>query len=335
MGRFVFQPIIWHGSNPAWFKEGNMTFISYAQNFEDVMLWRALKHIENGFYIDAGAWSPDEDSVTRAFYERGWRGINIEPNPFWHEKLLEKRPEDINLPVALGDKEEDVNLYVVVDTTGLSTTTAEYAEKNQADGRSIQAIQCRAVSLNKVWYDHVGKKQVHFLKIDVEGAEEPVLRGNDWTKNRPWIVIIESVFPNTKNTTHDLWERFLIDADYAHAYSDGINRYYIAREHSDLLPAFAYPPNIYDGFKLSAHVQADASLNVLSRQHEDLSLRYQELSRQHQALEARYLTAIHLLSELRKTRWYRLVRRLKQWEWLDREILNLTEVDHRNMKSSS
>ena len=32
-----------------------MSFISYAQNFEDVMLWRALKHVENGFYIDVGA----------------------------------------------------------------------------------------------------------------------------------------------------------------------------------------------------------------------------------------------------------------------------------------
>ena len=32
-----------------------MSFISYAQNFEDVMLWRALKHISEGFYIDIGA----------------------------------------------------------------------------------------------------------------------------------------------------------------------------------------------------------------------------------------------------------------------------------------
>ncbi|HZF37393.1 MAG TPA: FkbM family methyltransferase, partial [Blastocatellia bacterium] len=46
-----------------------MSFISYAQNFEDVMLWRALKHIDRGFYIDVGANDPDLDSVTKAFYE--------------------------------------------------------------------------------------------------------------------------------------------------------------------------------------------------------------------------------------------------------------------------
>ena len=49
--------------------------ISYAQNFEDVMLWRALKHVERGFYIDIGAQDPVVDSVSLAFYEQGWRGV--------------------------------------------------------------------------------------------------------------------------------------------------------------------------------------------------------------------------------------------------------------------
>ncbi len=59
-----------------------MTFISYAQNFEDVMLWRALKHVENGFYVDVGAQDPVVDSVSLAFYEHGWRGVHIEPTPY-------------------------------------------------------------------------------------------------------------------------------------------------------------------------------------------------------------------------------------------------------------
>lgn len=307
-----------------------MTFISYAQNFEDVMLWRALRHVENGFYIDAGAWSPDEDSVTRAFYERGWRGINIEPNPVWFDKLREKRPEDINLPLALGDREEMLNLYVTVDMTGLSTTDAEYSEKNQEAGRSIRIVPCQAVTLNKLWHENVGEKQVHFLKIDVEGAEESVLRGNNWSKNRPWIVLIESVYPNTQNTTHHLWEHFLIDADYVCIYSDGINRYYTAKEHSDLLPAFTYPPNIFDDFKLSTHVQADENVVSLSQQlhelsgrHQELSQKHEELLQKHHALETNFAAALQILSELRKTKIYRIARKLHQWEWLEKRILSL------------
>ena len=81
------------------------TIISYAQNFEDVMLWRALGHIERGFYIDVGACSPDEHSVTKLFSERGWHGINVEPNPVHYEALKSRRPRDVNLPIALGSHE--------------------------------------------------------------------------------------------------------------------------------------------------------------------------------------------------------------------------------------
>ena len=52
-----------------------MPITSYAQNFEDVILWHALKHIECGFYIDSRAQDPVRDSVSLAFYEKGWRGL--------------------------------------------------------------------------------------------------------------------------------------------------------------------------------------------------------------------------------------------------------------------
>ena len=35
-----------------------MTFVSYAQNYEDVMLFRALKHVKQGFYVDVGRRRP-------------------------------------------------------------------------------------------------------------------------------------------------------------------------------------------------------------------------------------------------------------------------------------
>ena len=81
-----------------------MTFISYAQNLEDVMLYRALKDVHKGFYIDVGAQDPVFDSVTNAFYERGWRGINIEPLQQWFDRLTAYRPDDINLQLAASSR---------------------------------------------------------------------------------------------------------------------------------------------------------------------------------------------------------------------------------------
>src|SRR5713101_373530 len=89
-----------------------MTFRSYAQNFEDVMLHRALADVEHGFYVDVGAGDPVIDSVTKAFYDRGWHGINIEPDRGYFAKLKAPRPRDVNLNGACGLK---MPLYDVLD----------------------------------------------------------------------------------------------------------------------------------------------------------------------------------------------------------------------------
>jgi hypothetical protein len=53
--------------------------LNYAQNYEYVILWRAFRDLQRGFYVDVGAADPETLSVTQAFYERGWSGINMEP----------------------------------------------------------------------------------------------------------------------------------------------------------------------------------------------------------------------------------------------------------------
>ena len=69
------------------------SLISYAQNFEDVMLWRALKDVKNGFYIDIGAQDPIVDSVSLFFFERGWVGVHVEPSAHCVERLEQSRVE--------------------------------------------------------------------------------------------------------------------------------------------------------------------------------------------------------------------------------------------------
>ena len=80
------------------------TFISYAQNFEDVLLNRVFRDKLDGLYIDIGALHPTFDSVTRAFYDRGWSGINIEPIQDFYNAICQERPRDINLNIAISDR---------------------------------------------------------------------------------------------------------------------------------------------------------------------------------------------------------------------------------------
>lgn len=225
-----------------------MPFVSFAQNYEDVMLWRALGHVEAGFYVDVGAFSPDADSVTRAFYERGWRGVNIEPLPQRLAELEARRARDVNLGVVASDHDGTARLHIVGDT-GLSTVDATIAERHRKKGWAISAIDVPQRTLTGLLDAHLAPGQpIHFLKIDVEGHETAVVRGLDISRYRPWVILIESTHPNSPEETARSWEPFLTAAGYRSIYWDGLNRFYLAAEHEDLAPAFSAPPNVFDRF---------------------------------------------------------------------------------------
>ena len=227
-----------------------MGFLSYAQNFEDVMLWRALGHVSNGMYVDIGAQHPRIDSISRAFYERGWRGVHIEPVPAFAQLLRADRPDETVLQVALGEHEGTLELNVFADT-GLSTAITSYAERHQVErGYAVERIQTPVLTLKSALAWLAGK-DVHWLKIDVEGFEEQVLRGWDSQRLRPWILVVEATVPNSTETDYDKWEPLVNEAGYRFVYFDGLNRFYIANEHPELAAAFAAPPNIFDAVEVS------------------------------------------------------------------------------------
>ncbi|AND71074.1 hypothetical protein ATSB10_36200 [Dyella thiooxydans] len=223
-----------------------MSFVSYAQNGEDVMLARVLRGIARGFYIDVGAQDPIEHSVTKAFYEAGWHGINIEPVTHWFEMLQRDRPRDINLRMAASDSTGRLRLFEV-GGTGLSTTHGEFADRHAQAGFPVSEVEVECRTLDEICAAHpIGV--VHFLKIDCEGSEAAVLRGFSFGHIRPWIVLVEATEPLSQKPTHAEWENVVLGHGYHFVYGDGLNRYYVADEKSDLDPAFAYPPNVFDDF---------------------------------------------------------------------------------------
>lgn len=229
-----------------------MTFVSYAQNFEDVMLWRALKHVENGFYVDVGALDPNKDSVTKAFYDNGWRGINIEPVESSYLLLRKDRSDDINLQIAVADKEA-VSRFFEIDT-GLSTLQADIAQRYRAQGFDVRAYDVVTRTLDDILEEYKGDREIQFLKIDVEGAEGAVLSGLDLSRFRPWIILAEATEPNSTNPAYQSWEPLLTQHGYDMVYFDGLNRFYLAEEHTELAEFFETPPNVFDNF-VHAHLR--------------------------------------------------------------------------------
>lgn len=236
-----------------------LRLVSYAQNFEDVMLWRALADVADGTYIDVGAAWPITDSVTMLFYERGWSGLNVEPNPALYQQLCADRERDINVCVAAGSEPGSSVLNVVVDT-GLSTLDSTLAETYQGTGQLVRAVETTVTTLTDLWETHLASRDdVHFLKIDVEGFELAVIQGNDWVRHRPWVVLVEATQPSSQMSAHAEWEPLLTAAGYRFVYADGLNRFYVASEHAELVTRFEFPPNVFDGFVSAAQAQAEAA----------------------------------------------------------------------------
>ena len=231
---------------------GATPFVSYSQNSEDVLLWRALGHIKNGYYIDVGANDPVEHSVTKAFYDAGWSGISIEPLPVYHQAFLDQRPRDTNLASAAGAVDGELTLYDVPAVRGWASPEESVAELHRTEGHEVAAITVPVRTLTSVCAEYV-KGAIHFLKIDVEGFEGEVLRGMDFARWRPWVLVIEATLPNSRSTNHDAWEHLVLGQRYRYAWFDGLNRYYVAEEHAELLAHLDIQPNVFDDF-ISHHL---------------------------------------------------------------------------------
>ncbi len=226
-----------------------MTITSHAQNFEDVILWRALKHVERGTYVDVGAQDPVIDSVSLAFYQKAWRGVHVEPVAYYAEQLRKARPDERVIEAAIAPAEGTVPFFEIPET-GLSTVEDAIARRHEAAGFGIRRIEVPSLPLSKV-LDAFAGQDVHWLKIDVEGAEEQVIGSWSPSSIRPWIVVVESTAPNQPVPTHLAWERQLLALGYEFVYFDGLNRFYVSAAHPELKASFGAGPNFFDDFVLA------------------------------------------------------------------------------------
>ena len=226
--------------------------ISYAQNFEDVILMRALKHIGKGFYVDVGAGHPTQFSVTRAFYDLGWRGINIEPGATDYALLCRDRPRDINLNFCAGafDGLDDFDIYPKLNDC-LNAARGELRQRFQLDGHSYETRPFKVYSLNSIIENNAPGETIHFLKIDVEGYEHPVLNGIDLSRYRPWIIVVEATEPHTRTRCDHKWNQLLFRYGYQEVYFDALNCFYLHPDRGALRGAFSLPPNLFDNFQLA------------------------------------------------------------------------------------
>ncbi len=199
--------------------------ISYASEQEDFVLYQMLSHIENGFYVDVGCSDANWGNVTRLFYDKGWKGINIDPFKPRMEHYDLIRPNDINLCMAISNKAGDFKIWLKDTSTTFDEETVERLGRENFTESVV-----KVATLNQIFERHCQYRDVHFLKIDVEHHEAQVLECLDLRKYRPFALCVESTLPYSTTPCWQEWEPLLFAHGYEFMTMRGVCRYYVAHE---------------------------------------------------------------------------------------------------------
>ncbi len=157
------------------------------------------------------------------------------------------------------------------DTTGLSTLLDDIAYEHSGEGFEVEEVVVPTTSLAAVCDAEILAGTIHFLKVDVEGAEADALRSMDFKRHRPWVVVVEATRPNSTVPTHEEWEGLLLSAGYEFAIFDGLSRYYVAAEHPELKDALSYPVCVFDRYTTFAQVEQGEELAAARDAHDRVS----------------------------------------------------------------
>jgi hypothetical protein len=163
-----------------------------------------------------------------------------------------------------------------VQDSGLSTFRTEILSDLPKYGFEHVVRPVEVTTLNEVCKMHVDVP-IDFMKIDVEGWEEAVIRGGDWQKFRPSVLVIEAIVPCMEAFSDSepspsiaskgsapvraSFASLLSGKGYELCFFDGLNEFYVSREALHLRERVSVPANVFDQFVLFRLDEAEKELN--------------------------------------------------------------------------
>jgi FkbM family methyltransferase len=166
--------------------------ISYSQFGEDLWLADQFADQASGFYVDVGAYDPFNASNTLLLYRKGWRGINVEPDPDALRRFERFRGRDVNLGVAISSHDGTAAFVRAGSFSGLDDPDRPWPDiRSDTAALTPTRIVVRTRRLQGVFDEYRPVGEIDLLDVDAEGHDLEVLDSNDWERFRPRIVLVE------------------------------------------------------------------------------------------------------------------------------------------------
>jgi FkbM family methyltransferase len=140
-----------------------------------------------GYFVEVGANDPRERSQTWLLEQSGWTGVLVEPQPDLAATLRAERKAKV-FPVACSSPENagrELPVHVAGPLSALD-------RKRMAPGATPEKIINVPIrTLDTILAEAGSPAGFDFLSIDVEGHEIEVLRGFDFARWRPQLILLE------------------------------------------------------------------------------------------------------------------------------------------------
>lgn len=165
---------------------------SYSMDKEDLVIKEYFKSKNKGFYVDVGCYHPLQRNNTMLLHQKGWKGINIDISDFSIKLFKFLRPDDLNLNLAVTNKEGEIDMFFQKKLSQLSTikeNRAKIAFQGKILNKKILSKKLTSILDESKYQD----QKIDFLNIDVEGADFEVLQSLNLNKYSPELICIEVI----------------------------------------------------------------------------------------------------------------------------------------------
>lgn len=179
--------------------------VSYSQAGEDIIveyLFNSL-NISHPTYLEIGTNHPKACNNTYKFYDKGCKGVCIEPDASMIEEIKKTRPNDTVLNIGIGiTEQENANFYLFPKKyNGWSTFSLEEADfRKQETSISYETLSVPLKNINSIIKEYFNQHP-NFISLDVEGLDLEILKSIDFDKYKPEVICVETVSFGYLNNT--------------------------------------------------------------------------------------------------------------------------------------
>ena len=199
-----------------WLDHGDQVFggRTYAQHGDDLIMLAMFHQLKiyKPTWLDVGAHHPYHLSNTALMYERGGRGINVEPNPDLMGDFARFRPEDVNVNAGVGATSGTMRFYRT-NAPGLSSFDHSLAVKHGI----ASDINVPVVTVGEL-VAKTGNMFPDLLTVDAEGLDMEILTSIDWSGSTPKVVCAEA-FTADRGISNDLRQLLVGNGYFLHSWA--------------------------------------------------------------------------------------------------------------------